>query len=149
MTDSTKLVEILSPELIEIIDSFKYDRSTYIVLGLPRKGSSVFQIVKNDIRLIQLLLSEIKAFGENLTEISPENEEAVRERLKEIDTFLHIDFFEYQDLLLPEIKSILKKYEHAEDYLQLESMQKELSHLGWSMEFYLSCEVFNLTPILS
>lgn len=59
------------------------------------------------------------------------------------------DLFEYYDELPQEVREILSFYELEEmDYLTCENLLKELNAVGYTFEYGLSAEPFNLKKIL-
>ena len=58
------------------------------------------------------------------------------------------DLFEYYDELPQEVSEILSFYELEEmDYLTCENLLKELNAIGYTFEYGLSAEPFNLRKI--
>lgn len=62
-----------------------------------------------------------------------------------------IDFFEYPELIPPDVQNVLNKYEHALvngiSYEELDDMRHEIRQIGWTFEYYLDAEPYNLKPI--
>lgn len=61
------------------------------------------------------------------------------------------DYFEYPELIPPNVQNVLNKYEHALVngilYEELDQMHEEMEEIGWTFEYYLDAEPYNLKPI--
>lgn len=58
-----------------------------------------------------------------------------------------MDLFEKINELPQEVQSILKRYENAENYDELNNMVDELESIGYTCEFDLNCIAFNLQKL--
>lgn len=45
------------------------------------------------------------------------------------------------------VYNILEKYNDADTYEQMDLLVKELNAIGWTVEYSLDCEPYNLHPI--
>jgi hypothetical protein len=61
------------------------------------------------------------------------------------------DYFEYPELIPPNVQNVLNKYEHALVngilYDELAQMLEDINKVGWTFEYYLDAEPYNLKPI--
>lgn len=62
-----------------------------------------------------------------------------------------IDLFEHPELLPQEIRDILQKHqdtwEEKDEYLACADLVADLEEAGYTCDYYLDAEVFNLRPI--
>lgn len=62
-----------------------------------------------------------------------------------------IDYFERTDIIPPDVQNVLNKYEHALVngilYDELAQMLEDINKVGWTFEYYLDAEPYNLKPI--
>ena len=61
------------------------------------------------------------------------------------------DYFERPDMIPPNVQNVLNKYEYKLVngilYDELAQMLEDINKVGWTFEYYLDAEPYNLKPI--